>query len=192
MLSMICAEDASLDSCGPLGVTSGWHVGYCTTNVSGHRYKWLTRQRLLSSEMRRKSRLWSRWADPITDLRQLHLSNRWTMLRWDDLIYLTLFKVGRVVSFHSICPVDAHGGLWNHNSVIGSLCLRINFLSSTIYWSSAHSLHFSASAFFPLLKLHPHVRTIYVALALRWEVQMILCREETNAVFLGLLNFPSD
>lgn len=35
--------------------------------------KWLTSIKLLSSEMRRKSRLWSSRADPIPDLRQLYL-----------------------------------------------------------------------------------------------------------------------
>lgn len=50
------------------------------------------------------------------------------MLGWNYWSYLTLFKVELAVSFHSIWPLDADGGSWNHNSVIASLCPRFNFL----------------------------------------------------------------
>lgn len=56
--------------------------------------KRLTRHKLLSSEMRRKSRLWSSGADPIPDLRQLYLqqSSRGSNRRWwcsDEMISAT-------------------------------------------------------------------------------------------------------
>lgn len=77
-------------------------------------------------------------------------------------------------------------------TVIVSLLNPIFPISHNLRYTPAQptlfiSLHLTS----PPLKLHPHVKTIYVALALRWEVQMILCRE-TDEVFLGLLNLPSD
>ena len=100
--------------------------------------KWLTRHKLPSSETSRKSRLWSSRADPIPDLRQLRvlagggggggLEQTLVMLGCNYWSYLTLFKVELAVSFHSIWPLDADGGSWNHNSVIASLCPRFNFL----------------------------------------------------------------
>lgn len=141
-VSDLSAEEAPRDLCSSQSAPSKWHFGRYT----GYKVacvciyicilkKWLTRHKVLSSEMRRKSRLWSSRADPIPDLRQLYLQRvlaglkqTLMMLRWNYLSYLTLFKVGRVVFFHSIWPLDAYGGLWNHNSVIASLCPRFNFL----------------------------------------------------------------
>lgn len=72
---------------------------------------------------------------PFPDLRKLYLQESlqgskrcWWCFRLNYLIYLTLLKVERVALFHSIWPLDAYGRLWNHNSVIASLCPRFNFL----------------------------------------------------------------
>lgn len=94
--------------------------------------------------------------------------------------------------FYSIWPLDAFGAFRNHNcnrsASVPDFPISHNLRYTPAQPTLFISLHLTSS---PPLKLHPHVRTIYVALALRWEVQMILCRE-TDEVFLGLLNLPSD
>lgn len=55
---------------------------------------------------------------------------------------------------------------------------------------SAHLSFFFFSFFFTSEITSTCQNYLCRSLSLRWEVQMILCREETNAVFLGLFKFP--
>lgn len=111
-------------------------------------------------------------------------ASSWWSSKSNYLIYLTLFKVERGASFHSIWPVDAPGGLWNHNSVIARSNLDLisyNLLYAPVQparFISAH-LYFFFFFFLSLCWNYIHMSELFMSLPLS------LCGGKFKWFFVG-------